>query len=373
MEKDPVLQEKLAYVCAAFRLPGRLAGYLRMEGGKINTSYAVTLRAGEANRRYFIQQVNRYVFRDPVSVMENIRRITGHLLAQDCETLSFHTTAEGKNYLLLGEGEGELWRATDFIEDAVSFRTGDRNSLLLERAGQAFGSFLRQLRDFDISQLTETIPRFHDTELRLKELFRAAEEAPLERAGDAEEEIALVRASRDFAGSLGRLHRRGELPLRVTHNDTKLSNVLFNRDTLEPLAVVDLDTCMPGLVCHDFGDAVRSAAWRPEKSGPPETSGPRLDLSLFRAYTEGFLGETADFLTDAELASLAPGAAVITLELAARFLTDYLTGDRYFRAGYPGQNLDRARAQLALFQDMMRKMETMEEVVRRCAEGKKQN
>ena len=363
MEENLLFQEKLAYICAAFRLPGRLTHYRRLDGGKINASFVVTLRAGEADRRYFIQQVNRYVFRDPVSVMENICRITEYLMAQDCETLRFYTTAEGRGYLLLGEGE-EFWRATDFIEDAVSFQTADGNSLLLERAGQAFGSFLRQLWDFDVSQLTETIPRFHDTEFRLKELFRAAEEAPLERSRDAEEEIALVRANRDSADML---RRCGALPLRVTHNDTKLSNILFCRETLEPLAVVDLDTCMPGLICHDFGDTVRSAARR------TETPSPRLDLSLFRAYTEGFLGETAGFLTEAELASLAPGAAVITLELAARFLTDHLAGDRYFRTEYPGQNLDRAREQLALFQDMTRKMETMEEIVWICAEGKYRN
>ena len=361
MEENLLFQEKLAYICAAFRLPGRLTHYRRLDGGKINASFVVTLRAGEEDRRYFIQQVNRYVFRDPVSVMENICRITEYLMAQDCETLRFYTTAEGRGYLLLGEGE-EFWRATDFIEDAVSFQTADGNSLLLERAGQAFGSFLRQLWDFDVSQLTETIPRFHDTEFRLMELLRAAEEAPLERGRDAEEEIDLVLANQDSAGSMGRLARCGTLPLRVTHNDTKLSNILFCRDTLEPLAVVDLDTCMPGLICHDFGDAVRFIC-NTAAEDEPDVRRVYFDTSKFRAFCHGYLGAVGRSLTEVEKKSLVLGAFSITIELASRFLDDYLTGDNYFKVNYPGHNLVRTRCQLALAKDIQRKKDELEWIV----------
>ena len=176
---------------------------------------------------------------------------------------------------------------------------------------------------------------------------------------EVQPEIALIRENAAFGSSLGAKIRTGELPLRVTHNDTKTNNVLFDRDTREPLVVIDLDTCMPGLICHDFGDSVRFAACAKAEG---RSGGLRLDLPLFHAYADGYLSEMRGLLTDAEIRSLPEGAAVITLELAVRYLGDYLTGDKYFRGGRPGQNLDRARAQLSLFEDMMKHMEDMHAV-----------
>ncbi|MER2151681.1 MAG: phosphotransferase, partial [Candidatus Limivicinus sp.] len=168
------------------------------------------------------------------------------------------------------------------------------------------------------------------------------------------------RANREFAGTLCRQIESGVLPLRVTHNDTKTNNILFDRDTLDPLVIIDLDTCMPGLACYDFGDTIRFAACTAEEDRP---DGMSLDLNLFRAYTEGYLSEMKDVLSPAEMDSLATGAAVITLELASRFLADYLIGDKYFRIDYPEQNLRRAQAQLTLFRDMMLHMDDMRRII----------
>ena len=231
---------------------------------------------------------------------------------------------------------------------------------MLRISGKAFGKFNRQLRDFDATQLVESIPHFHDTVHRMNTFFNVVAENPLGRVKDAEKEISIIEEYQDFAGTLCRKIEAGELPIRVTHNDTKTNNILFDRDTLDPLVIIDLDTCMPGLAAYDFGDTIRFAACTADED---QSKGMRLNLELFRAYAEGYLAEMKDVLSEAELDSLATGAAVITLELASRFLADYLIGDKYFRIDTPAQNLRRAKAQIALFQDMMLYMDDMKRIV----------
>ena len=257
----------------------------------------------------------------------------------------------------------EFWRVYNFIEYSTSYETAGGNPDVLRMSGKAFGKFLRQLQDFDANSLMESIPHFHDTRYRLDAFFRAVAEDPLGRVKDAEKEIETIRANRAFGCTLCEQIDRGELPIRVTHNDTKTNNILFDKDTLDPLVIIDLDTCMPGLACYDFGDTVRFAACTAEEDQP---EGMALDLTLMKAYTEGYMSEAKEILTEAEIASLPVGAAVITLELASRFLLDYLIGDKYFRIDYPDQNLRRAQAQLALFTDMMRHMDEMKAIVRDC-------
>ena len=346
---DPAIREKLACICRQFRIPGELILYRRIPNGHINTAYYTALYDGREVRQYLVQEVNWYVFREPVSMMRNIDLITKHIMAKEKtmerrRRLHFHHTAEGNNYLILEEnGEREFWRLYNYIENSVSFETADGREDVLRVSGKAFGKFLRQLQDFDASQLVESIPHFHDTRYRLEAFSRVVEEDALGRAKDAAAEIGVILENRGFGCSLCEQIDRGELPIRVTHNDTKTNNILFDRDTLDPLVIIDLDTCMPGLACYDFGDTV------------------------FRAYAEGYLGELRGVLTPAEIESLATGAAVITLELASRFLGDYLIGDKYFRIDYPEHNLVRARAQLALFEDMMRHMDDMRRIVRALA------
>ena len=365
------IKDKLAYICHEFRIPGDLILYRLIPNGHINTAYYVALYDSIEVRQYLVQKVNWYVFKDPVSMMNNIDLITKHIMDKERtlerrRRLHFHHTAEGNNYLILGEGENrEFWRLYNYIENSVSFETADGNTEVLRMSGKAFGKFNRQLQDFDASRLVESIPHFHDTAYRMDVFFRTVEENPCGRAAEAEQEIALIREYRDYACTLCRQIDRGELPIRVTHNDTKTNNILFDRDTLDPLVIIDLDTCMPGLACYDFGDTIRFAACTGEED-EKDCEKMKLDLALFKAYAEGYLSETKSFLTQSELDSLATGAAVITLELASRFLADYLVGDKYFRVDYPEHNLVRAKAQLALFGDMLLHMEDMRAIIRNC-------
>jgi len=363
------IREKLSYICKQFRIPGELILYRLIPNGHINTAYYVALYDGKEVRQFLVQKVNWYVFKEPVSMMHNIDLITRHIMQKEKtlerrRRLHFHHTDEGHNYLILGEGENrEFWRLYNFVENSVCFETAEGKPDVLRMSGKAFGKFVRQLQDFDAAQLVESIPHFHDTRYRMNTFFRVVEADPLGRAKDAEEEIELIKANRDFACTLCEKIDAGELPIRVTHNDTKTNNILFDRDTLDPLVVIDLDTCMPGLACYDFGDTIRFAACTAEED-ERDTSRMKLDLKLFRAYAEGYISQLGDVLTPAELDSLPTGAAVITLELASRFLCDYLEGDKYFRIDYPEHNLIRARAQLALFRDMMAHMDDMRAIVR---------
>ena len=368
---DPV-REKLQFICKAFRLKGDVIIYRRIPNGHINEAYYVALYDGKEVRQFLVQKVNWFVFKDPITMMHNIDLITQHIMSKERtlerrRRLHFHHTAEGNNYLILGEGEErEFWRVYNFVENSVCFETSEGNPEVLRESGKAFGKFMRQLQDFDASQLVESIPHFHDTVFRMNTFFGIVDEDLVGRAAEVAEEIAFIRANREFAGTLCRQIEAGELPLRVTHNDTKTNNVLFDRDTMDPLVVIDLDTCMPGLACYDFGDTIRFAACTGEED-EKDTEKMKLDLGLFRAYTEGYLSQTADILTKEEIESLATGAAVITLELASRFLGDYLTGDKYFRIDYPEHNLVRARAQLALYKDMMVHMGDMQSIVKELA------
>ncbi len=376
------IKEKLAYICEQFRIPGEIIIYRWIPSGHINTAYYVAVYNGKEITQLLVQKINTYVFRDPVGMMQNIERITEHIRSQERtmekrRRLHFRHTAERHNYVVLKDdaavnAEGvdfqdpsvEFWRVYNFIECSTSFETSDGNADVLRMSGRAFGRFLRQLEDFDAESLIESIPHFHDTRKRLDDCFMSVAQDPMGRVKDAEKEIGVIMAYRDFGCTLCDQIDRGELPIRVTHNDTKTNNVLFDKDTLDPLVIIDLDTCMPGLACYDFGDTIRFAACT---AGEDQPEGMTLDLNLMRAYTEGYLSEASGVLNRAEIESLATGAGVITLELASRFLMDYLVGDKYFRIEYPEQNLRRAQAQLVLFEDMMAHMDEMQAIVRELA------
>ncbi len=367
-KNDPTFQ-KLSYICKRFRIDGDLIIYRLIPSGHINTAYYVALYDGREVKQYLVQMVNWYVFKDPVSMMHNIELITNHIMKKECtierrRRLHFHHTDEGNNYLILGEGENrEFWRLYNFVERSQCFETSDGNEEILRRSGVAFGRFVKQLEDFDASQLVESIPHFHDTRYRMDSFFEAVEKNEVGRVAQVRSEIAEIRASREYAGTLCRMIDAGELPLKVTHNDTKTNNILFDKDTLDPLVIIDLDTCMPGLACYDFGDTIRFAAC----TGAEDSELNNLDLRLFRAYAEGYIGEAGDILTDKELDSLALGTCIITLELASRFLGDYITGDKYFRIDYPTQNLDRARSQLCLYRSMRKNYPQMNAIVHEIA------
>ncbi len=376
-------KEKLAYILKQFRIEGEIVVYRWIPSGHINTAYYVAIYNGKEMYQFLVQRVNTYVFRDPVGMMRNIELLTEHVRKAEPKMekrrrLHFRHTQDRRNYIVLHNGvvmgpdepfdpldeSFEFWRVYNFIEYSTSFETAEGNPEVLRMSGKAFGRFLKQLQDFDAAQLIESIPHFHDTAYRLKSFFDTVGEDPCGRAAECTEEIQLIRENVDFGCTLCRQIERGELPIRVTHNDTKTNNILFDMNTLDPLVIIDLDTCMPGLACYDFGDTIRFAACTAQEDQP---EGMGLDLGLMKAYTEGYLSEAGSVLTANEIDSLATGAAVITLELASRFLMDYLMGDKYFRIDYPDQNLKRAQAQLALFQDMMLHMDDMRAIIREIA------
>lgn len=358
------IDERLQQICQIFQLPGTYSGHTKVPSGNINDTYLVTCQDGTTKRSYMAQRVNIYVFKEPLKIMHNIDLVSRHIsqklgdFADDRHMLQFYSTASGQSYCLLDD---EFWRVSKYIEDATAYDISE-NPAIIRAVGTAFGRFQRQLSDLDVSQLETTIPNFHNTELRLQTLFDHVAEDPCGRVAEAQAEIDYIAAMRERCCELDRLLKQGELPLRATHNDTKINNVMLDNATNEPLAVIDLDTVMPGLSVHDFGDAIRAAA-NTAREDEPDLSLVGLDLARYQAFTEGFISETADCLSQKELDCMALGALTITIELASRFLDDYLTGDLYFRPAYEGHNLVRARCQLQLAKDMAQKMPQMEAIV----------
>ena len=359
------LYEKLHEVCRLVRIYDEFLGYETIQMGNVNRTYKVNFRLADGSPKSFlVQNVNTYAFRNPVALMDNIDHVTEHIRGKKPGqiALHFHHTADRKTYVIDGEN---FWRMTNYVR-SVTYNTV-QDPAILRNAGKAFGEFQMDLSDFDITKLYETIPDFHNTRKRY-DAFRASVEAnKAGRADEVREEIDYLLSVQDLACRLTDLHKEGRLPLRVTHNDTKINNVLFHPEDNNAMIVIDLDTVMPGLIGHDFGDAIRFAAnFVEEDCKEPEKAG--VDLNVFRAFADGFLSQTAGTLTDTEVDTLALSCFVLTAELATRFLADYLDGDLYFNTKYPGHNLVRARCQIALAKDMLNKMPQMEAIVRECIE-----
>ncbi|MBQ7847324.1 MAG: aminoglycoside phosphotransferase family protein [Clostridia bacterium] len=358
------------HVGKMFRLPGKFLRVETISGGLINRTYRVVYeREGGWEKSYLFQKINTHVFKKPEEVMENIDHVTTHIYKKrgGVNALHFHHTEDGKNYYV-DEAQECFWRVRNYF-DSVTFDVCN-DVQILYLAGVAFGSFQNDLRDFDATLLHETIKDFHNTQKRLETLFADAELDPCGRVHEVTEELAYIKSVQKKACVLTEMLEAGRLPLRVTHNDTKINNVLFDPETRCPLTVIDLDTVMPGLVAHDFGDAVRFAA-NTAAEDEPDVSKISLDLEQFTAFAEGFVPCLKDCLTSDEINTLAQGVFCITVELASRFLDDYITGDQYFKTLYEGHNLVRARAQIALAKDIETKLEEMQGIVSRfCMPGR---
>ncbi|MBR2459808.1 MAG: aminoglycoside phosphotransferase family protein [Clostridia bacterium] len=357
----------LTEVGRRFRLPGEIIGYDVINTGNINSTIKVTYQMDGIEKKYVFQKINTYVFKNPEQIMQNIDKVTSYIRSvnEGMISLHFHHTDEGKNFAL--DSQGGFWRVMNCI-DAITFDSCD-DPAIIEGTGRAFGEFQVQLADFDGSVLYETIPDFHNTVKRLNTLFCHVEEDPMGRASEAKAEIEWLSSVRDKAGELWRHYENGEFPVRVTHNDTKCNNVLFDRETYLPLVVVDLDTVMPGMAMYDFGDAVRFIANTAEED-EPDLSKVSLDIGKFRAFCRGYVGAVGKTLSEAEIGFMALGTFSITVELASRFLDDYLTGDAYFRIKYPGHNLVRAKSQIQLAKDILGKMDALNKIVAEFAEAK---
>ena len=357
------IDEKLQQVCRGFRIYDTYIGYEPIQIGNVNKTYQVKFRLEDGSiKSFLLQNLNTYVFKNPIHVMENIDKVTEHIRAkrQDEVALHFHHTQDRKTYIEDGDN---FWRMTNYIPSITHSVVKDLE--IVRNAGRAFGAFQMQLSDFDSSELHETIPDFHNTCRRYESLEAAIAADPCGKVAEVSEEIAYLRSVRELACTLTDMGEKGLLPMRVTHNDTKINNVLFEIDGKSALVVIDLDTVMPGLVGHDFGDAIRFAANFVEEDCPePEEAG--INMDVFQAFTEGFLEQTADTLTENEVSTLALSSFALTVELAVRFLDDYIQGSPYFKVNYPEHNLVRTRCQIALAKDMQRNMSKMEACVRSC-------
>ena len=352
-------------ICRSLGIKGEIVACDVIKSGNINDTFKVRFRSGEEDVSYIIQQINTHVFSDPVRMMENIAVVTEHIsnklgAGSQREVLSFLKTEKGESCFF--DDKRRCWRGYRFIDDSITFDLCD-DLEILEQAGLAFGNFQMLLGDFDASKLFETIPDFHDTEKRMKTLMLHVGADLLGRASDASEEIEFFRENYDRAVKLTRMQKEGKLPLRVTHNDTKCNNVLFDKKTKRALAVIDLDTVMPGLALHDYGDAVRFSA-NAANEDEPDTSKIHIDRDKFIAFTKGFLAACGNVLTDAEKENLVDSVIVIAMELASRFLDDYLTGDTYFKVSYPGHNLVRTRAQITLAKDIIARYDELNEAIK---------
>lgn len=343
---------------SAFLLDGLPVSCKAIGHGHINETMKVTTDTGHS---YVLQRINKYVFKDPVKVMTNACAVTEFLRQKAIDphfALHFIPTVQGS--YCHRDDRGEFWRMYDFV-DGFCMEAPESDADFYESA-LIFGCFQELLTDFPAHTLHETIPEFHNTIDRYRLLHEAIDADLAGRCKDAQAEIQFALQREELGGTLQRMRQTGELPVRVTHNDTKLNNILLDKATHKGLCVLDLDTVMPGLSVYDFGDAVRfGAATAPEDV--PDPAKMQLDLHLFEVYTRGYL-TAAPSLTPKEVEMLPMGALVMTLELGTRFLKDYLDGDLYFGTAYPEHNLVRARAQFALVADMERKWAEMQQIVR---------
>lgn len=359
---------KIEKICDIFGIKGEMTECVTIKTGNINKTYKVTFDDAGIKTDYIVQDINKFVFKNPDQIMKNIDAVTAHIankFGNGCEryVLNFLKTKDGANYFI--DDEDRFLRSYKFISDSVTYDVFDDLDVL-RRAGEAFGRFQMQLSDFDATTLYEIIPDFHNTASRYEALKQKAQQDPCSLKAEVRQELEFLLENEDMATSLVKRLNDGIIPLRVTHNDTKCNNVLFDVNTDLPLAVIDLDTVMPGLTAYDFGDAVRFAA-NTAVEDEEDISKVSLDLAKYEAFAEGFVSQVSKALTQAELETLYLGPIVMALELASRFLADYLDGSKYFKCNYEKHNLVRTRCQIALAKDMIKKIPETRAIIERYA------
>ena len=356
---------ELKDLCSQFQLSGEFVSGKPYGEGHINDTYCITVSDGN---QYILQSVNSEVFKQPEDVMDNIILILDFLHKKIAEqggdpyreTMTLVPANDGKYYITTKDGM--LFRVYRFITDAVCCQTID-NPEIFYQTGKSFGHFQKMLADFPTEKLKETIPNFHNTYQYFLKFENAVREDCLGRCAEVSAEIEFVRNHLNDTTIVMNAIEAKEIPLRVTHNDTKLNNIMFDRDNGQGVCVIDLDTVMPGSLIFDFGDSIRFGA-NTAAEDEIDLQKVSLDLELFERYTRGFLEELSDSISERELKLLAFSAKLLTLECGIRFLTDYLVGDTYFKIHRPKHNLDRARTQFKLVSDIEEKMPDMEKIVR---------
>ena len=355
---------------AGFQFEGTLVSTEPYGNGHINDTFLlkVTDEDGKVHKR-ILQRMNKSVFKQPVELMENIMNVTSYLqniIAQNGgdpkrETLNVIPALDGKPYYC--DADGEYWRAYRFIEDAICYEKVECPDDFYQ-SGFSFGNFQRLLAEYPAETLHETIVGFHDTRARFQVFKKAVEDDVCGRASSVRSEIEFVLNHEQLATVFAELQDKGELPIRVTHNDTKLNNIMIDKDTKKGICVIDLDTVMPGLAMNDFGDSIRFGASTAAED-EQDLSKVSCSMELYEAFAKGFIEGCGGRLTEKEIDLMPMGAKVMTFECGMRFLTDYLQGDVYFKTHREGQNLDRCRTQFKLVEDMEQKWDTMCAIVQK--------
>ena len=371
-EEHAKIKSQIQRIVEAFDVDGEFELAKPYGNGHINDTRYIEMHKDGETRAYILQKINKNVFKNPPELMENYVGVTGFLRGiieknggdPLRETLNVIKSRDGLDYYV--DRNGEYWRLLLFVEDSMSYDKVERPEQFYDSA-VAFGNFQYLLRDYPAETLHETIVNFHNTPDRIRQFKEALAKDVKGRAKDVKAEIDFVLAREEFAGTLERAHAAGRLPLRVTHNDTKLNNVLFDKRDGKALCVVDLDTIMPGYSVNDFGDSIRFGATTALED-EADLSKVNFDISLYELYVKGFIEGAKGGLTEGELEMLPIGAIMMTYECGTRFLTDYLSGDTYFKIARPEHNLDRARNQFKLVSDMEKVLDKMHEIVNKYSQ-----
>ena len=351
-------------IISKFNIAGKLIKIEENKTGNINNTYVVTFEMEDGNpKKYLIQKINTTVFTEPYKLMKNIEGVTTYLkrqLAKDDDekhrVLEIVKTKDNKTLCYIDDnGERDYYRIYEYIENAITYDCSV-DKRIVYNTGKAFGNFTKLLRNYPMSKLSETIKDFHSTDKRYQKLIEDIKIDSEGRVMEVAPEIVFILMREDICSSITQELGTDEVPYRVTHNDTKVNNVMMNKGTGDFMAVIDLDTVMPGSMLFDYGDGIRSTA-ATAREDETDLNKVHLDLELFEEYTKGYLSEMAPYITYEELSLMGESIRIITLELAIRFLNDYINGDTYFKINYEKHNLDRARNQIALVKDIESKLD----------------
>lgn len=363
--------EHIAYVGDQFAISGNFLYGEELRNGHINTTYRACYGTEDGREeRYILQRINDYVFKDPALVMKNVEKVTRHISwkimrrrhASAGQTLMLYPARGGRSYIDL-PGGGGMWRCYNNIEGTHTYNVVE-NTRQAYQAGYAFGSFQDLISDMNPEDIKESIPDFHNTPKRYEQLLQSVAADVMNRVDDCREELAMLESKKELLSRLVDLQAEGVLPTRITHNDTKINNVMLDEESDAAVCVIDLDTVMPGLSLYDFGDMVRTATCRADED-EQDLSKVFMQMPFFESLAEGYLDAAHGFLTPEEVENMAFSGWLITMEIGIRFLTDYLDGDKYFRSSFPKHNLVRARNQFKLAASLEENMPAMEKYVKR--------
>ena len=364
-----IVKRDIKSIVKHFRICGELTEIRPLPRGHINDTYVLTSKKNKHIVRYILQRINHTVFRDPPSMMGNIIRVTEHIRSRmqridpDMASRQLTVIVSVDDTCFHKDSEGNFWRVYNFIEDAVAYDTIESAELAYE-AARMFGWFQKMLVDLPGPALHESICDFHNTPKRFETFQQTLKEDTCSRAKNAKPEINFLFDNAAICDVLLNLAGKGKIPIRVTHNDAKVNNVMLDKNTNKGVCVIDLDTVMPGLSIYDFGDMIRTGTTFADED-ERNLSKVAVDLPMFEVFARGFAEQSRHFLTSTEKEHLAFAAKLITFEQFIRFLTDYLAGDVYYKVHREGHNLDRSRTQMKLVQSIIKQEEAMNEVIER--------